>query len=448
MAFLQIIAEQERLPIVCTIHQPSGVLFEMFDHVMLLSPGGRTVYFGETGTHASTVAGYFASYGAVMGPKENPAEFIISTIAAKSPDAMDWPAIWNNSPERQVLHEKIQAVNTTQFTPASAENRQDGGYAMSLPTQIVILTQRHWKAVWRNGQYNFSRLAKSLFFEMLVSFTFFHVSSSTSGLQNHMLGILLCSWVIPTVAADVHAVWYEKWAIFEARERNGVYDYKALLSALILVEVPWFLGIFTLIFLVTFWTFGFASTASIAGVVYGMYLLFAIFGLGFIYLMAAIFPNATVAGYSMSLFWVVLLMFSGAANPYSALNDFYQPWLWWADPLTYFFEATVATVLHDVKVECSSGDVAVFDPPIGSSCKEYLGSYLELNPGYLSNPNATEACTYCPYSVGDEYAKTLHFFFKDRGRDAGVFLAFCVTNFVLLFAVTWFLRVKLRHWKK
>ncbi|RAH84335.1 hypothetical protein BO86DRAFT_240206 [Aspergillus japonicus CBS 114.51] len=449
VAFLQKIALHEGVPIVCTIYQPSGVLFEMFEHIMLLAPGGRTVYFGETGAHASTVASYFARYGAVMGPADNPAEFIISTVAGDKAK-QDWPLIWNESPERQALREKIRAINAAPFTPANADRlggQASGRYAMPLGQQILILTQRHWKAVWRNGQYNFSRLAKSIFFELFVSFTFFHVTRSTSGLQNHMLGILLSIWIVPSVAADVQAVWYEKWAIFEARERNGVYDYKALLAALILVEIPWFLGLFTLIFLMTYWTFGFAGTASIAGVVYGMYLLFALFGLGVIYLMAALFPNATMAGYAMSLFWVLVLMFSGTANPYTGLNDFYRPWLWWADPLTYFFEATVSTVLHDVQVQCASGDLAVFDIPHGT-CREYLGPYLESNPGYLLNPSATQACEFCPYSVGDEYARSLHFFFQDRGRDAGVFLAFCVTNFVLLFGVTWLTRVQMRRWRK
>lgn len=32
--------------ILCTIHQPSAMLFQRFDRLLLLADGGRTVYFG------------------------------------------------------------------------------------------------------------------------------------------------------------------------------------------------------------------------------------------------------------------------------------------------------------------------------------------------------------------------------------------------------------------
>ncbi|PWY61416.1 P-loop containing nucleoside triphosphate hydrolase protein [Aspergillus eucalypticola CBS 122712] len=76
--FLRRIAA-EGIPVVCTIHQPSGVLFDMFDQVLLLAPGGRTVYFGETGEKSSEVVDYFGRHGAIIGSDTNPAEFILST---------------------------------------------------------------------------------------------------------------------------------------------------------------------------------------------------------------------------------------------------------------------------------------------------------------------------------------------------------------------------------
>lgn len=60
--------------ILCTIHQPSALLFESFDRLLLLESGGETVYFGDIGADASVLREYFARHGAVCPANINPAE--------------------------------------------------------------------------------------------------------------------------------------------------------------------------------------------------------------------------------------------------------------------------------------------------------------------------------------------------------------------------------------
>lgn len=68
--------------ILCTIHQPSAVLFEMFDDLILLQSGGRTVYNGELGTDSSKLIQYFEQNGGKKCPDDaNPAE--VRTITTK-----------------------------------------------------------------------------------------------------------------------------------------------------------------------------------------------------------------------------------------------------------------------------------------------------------------------------------------------------------------------------
>jgi ATP-binding cassette, subfamily G (WHITE), member 2, SNQ2 len=69
--------------ILCTIHQPSAVLFEQFDRLLLLQKGGKTVYFGDTGVGSGTLIDYFQRKGgAPCPPDANPAEYILEQIGA------------------------------------------------------------------------------------------------------------------------------------------------------------------------------------------------------------------------------------------------------------------------------------------------------------------------------------------------------------------------------
>lgn len=450
VTFLRKIAAQG-IPIVCTIHQPSSVIFEMFDHALILAPGGRTVYFGETGDPLNN---YFARNDAIMGPSANPAEFVITTVAASSNEneGQDWPQVWQNSSECQNLDKRVSQMMSQNSSSADGQcgspSKGTQQFALTLFGQVRHLTKRHWISIWRNGSYNFSKLFKSIFFQMIVAFTFFKAGHDVNGLQNHALALLIGCWTIPAIAADVQDIWFQKWALFEARERNGIYDFKALLIALIAVETPWQILSFTFVFFCSYWTVGYTNTPTIAGFVYLMYLVMSLFGTGFCFAMAALFPNATMAGYANSLFWVIFMMFNGVVVPKSELNDFYRPWMTWADPMRYYFGATVSSVLHNVKAVCKPEDLAIFDPPPGQTCGEYVQAYVSSNPGYLQNASATSSCKYCPYSVGDDYSSTMTFAYGDRWRDFGVFLAFCISNLVVVFFVTWIARVVIRRWRK
>ncbi|KAJ5609826.1 hypothetical protein N7528_009092 [Penicillium herquei] len=395
--FLQKIAA-EGIPIICTIHQPSGVLFDMFDHVLLLAPGGRTVYFGETGNNSSKVVDYFGRHGAVIGEDVNPAEFILSNSTMKGDQSIDWPAVWDASDERKRLYANIEEINRgTGEDPNVLSEKADpenpsskGRYALPLWAQTLAVTKRHWISVWRDGSYNFSRMAKSLFVEIFIAFSFFKAGSSIQGLQNSIIAVLLLSWIIPSTCADLQDMWFRKWDLFTAREKNGIYDWKALVTALIAVELPWQLGTYSLVFLSTYWTVGFPNIPAIAGFNYFTWLLLAIFGTGYSQLLAAMFPNPLMGGYANSLFWVILMVFSG-------------------------------------------------------TCATYAQRFLESSAGYLVNGNDTQDCAYCEYTTGDDYTATLDYTYGQHWWNWAVFLGFCLTNFALIYVVMYWTKGRLQR---
>lgn len=109
--FLRKLADQGQA-ILCTIHQPSSLLFESFDRLLLLERGGETVYFGEIGEDSDVILEYFSRHGATCPPNVNPAEFMLEAIGAGVTPRIgsrDWKDIWLESPE----HEKVKAEIAT-----------------------------------------------------------------------------------------------------------------------------------------------------------------------------------------------------------------------------------------------------------------------------------------------------------------------------------------------
>jgi energy-coupling factor transporter ATP-binding protein EcfA2 len=78
--FLRKLADQGQA-ILCTIHQPSSLLFESFDRLLLLETGGETVYFGDIGPDSKFIREYLARHGATCPPNVNPAEFMLEVTS-------------------------------------------------------------------------------------------------------------------------------------------------------------------------------------------------------------------------------------------------------------------------------------------------------------------------------------------------------------------------------
>ncbi|KAI9335103.1 P-loop containing nucleoside triphosphate hydrolase protein [Obelidium mucronatum] len=109
------------LTIVAVIHQPRVEIFESFDDVLMIAPGGRTAYFGPV----SGAKPYFESLGFLFGPASNDADTLMDILAGRGQTTADVPKA-NLTANHLVEHWNQRVQSFERGTPnVSAETSID-----------------------------------------------------------------------------------------------------------------------------------------------------------------------------------------------------------------------------------------------------------------------------------------------------------------------------------
>ena len=153
-------------------------------------------------------------------------------------------------------------------------------------------------------------------------------------------------------------------------------------------------------------------------------------------------PSFTVISNVLPFFFVMFSLFNGVVRPYSALPVFWRYWMYYVNPSTYWIGGVLAATMHGIPVECTVEETARFDSPPGQTCMDYAGAFAEAAKGHLLNPQATEDCQYCPFQVSDQYLASLNIQADEKWRDFGIFLAFCISNWMLVYFFIYCVRVR------
>ncbi|TNY20692.1 putative ABC transporter PMR5 [Rhodotorula diobovata] len=433
------------IAVLCTIHQPSGELFELFDDVVLLAPGGKTVYAGPTGERASDVASYFARLGAPMPPDANPAEHILATVAPVGGAKVDWAQHWRSSAEAQHMSSRIAAVKARSTVAASATTMgsdQPSKFAAGFGAQLRELVRRNFRAQWRDGSYHLTKLASCVFFGLLVGFFYYHFDPSVVGIQSMSLALLVLTQVAPPLALDIAANYLAKMNLFLSRERNGIYDWTALVASLLIVELPVLLVAFLLLFFCYFWTVGFDSIASVGGLAFLQWLVFAVFLDTFGVFLGAVSPSPMAVPYVLSALWILFNITSWTLVPHNLMSAPYRWFAGYLSPMRWFLGSLVSNHLGPLAVTCKESEWATFLLPDGESCRSYADAFLTTAAGYVENLDATGSCRYCPMSTGRDYLASLGYAWDHRYRDWGVFVCFAVVTGFSCFAATYLIRIR------
>nr|POF17883.1 brefeldin a resistance protein [Quercus suber] len=419
--------------VLCTIHQPSAVLFEEFDDLVLLKSGGRLVYHGDLGKDSRQLIDYFEHNGSRKIKKnENPAEAMLEIIGAGNPDysGPDWGDTWQNSEEKRARSQEIESmIEERRNATSGGETSDEREYAMPLGTQVFTVVHRNFVDYWRSQDYLVGKFMLHIFTGLFNAFTFWNIGHSQIDMQSRLFSIFLTLTICPPLIQQLQPKFLQLRNVYASRERNSkIYGWFPFTCAAILPELPFSFIAGTLYWAAWYWPPNFPRDSYTSASVWLFVMLFEA--------IAAFSPNELLASLFVPIFFLFVVSFCGVVVPYAALPYFWRSWMYWLSPFKYLLEGMLGLVTHGVYVRCDDSELAQFPAPPGQTCDSYVGPYVAQAGGYVTTLDSG-LCGFCQYANGDEFARSFNVYYEFVWRDYGIFWAFCVFNFAVIFFASW-----------
>lgn len=387
--------------VLCTIHQPAAELIELFDHLVLLVPGGRLAYDGPLGDKCSTALEYFGRSARACGEHENPAEYLVHVVrTAKA----DFPALWQSSSERAAR----ERLHDGQVSGGAGALHGETTHAVPLHAQFATTMRRTWLYYWRDPDYFVSKLLMNMGNALLNGLTYLNAGSNQRGAYNRVFSAFMSLIVGPPLGLQLEPRFVALRDIFTLREQASLtYSWLCFVVPAILIELPYAFVTSLAYWLLWYFPVGYFTEPSRAGYSFLMYELFSIFAHSLSQLCAAVMPNLNATFMANGFFFMFVNIFAGTLSPKPVTP---AGWRWYYDvsPTFYLGEGMTADVLYDLGITCEAAETSVFQPPNGTSCQDYAGDFLRTATGYLLNPDATSDCQYCRYKNGQAYVSLPH----------------------------------------
>ncbi|KAK8127265.1 ABC transporter [Apiospora sp. TS-2023a] len=453
--------------VLCTIHQPSAILFQRFDRLLLLSSGGKTAYFGDLGDESHTLIEYLERNGAPKCPDTaNPAEWMLEVIQSHTDGSqgIDWFATWRESPEYQAVKSELSrmrnrsAVSVSGSTTSIAHARNDDPslrreFVTSFWSQLWEVLLRTAKHYWRSPTYIWSKILMVGLSSLYIGFSF-RAHNSLQGLQNQLYAIFMFFVLFGNLNEQIMPTFVPLRALYEARERpSKMYQWTSFLLSNILVEAFYNSLMAVLAYLCWYYPVGFvqntssASDAAERGAQVFLFLLqYMLFTSTFSHLAIAGVETAETAGVLASLLWLLCISFSGVSVRPADLPAFWE-FMYRVSPCNYLISGIMSASLTGSPVVCDPAEILHMQASTtNTTCGDFLGPFVVSHGGTVLNPDqmglTSELCAYCPVATTDDYLSGFQIAYADAWPNFALLWSYIAANVVLTFVVYRLFRVR------
>ena len=446
--------------VLCTIHQPSAMLFQRFDRLLFLAKGGKTVYFGEIGENSKTMTSYFERNGGHPCPEAaNPAEWMLEVIGAApgSQTDVDWFNAWRTSPEYAAVQSELEAIKSSKIGAASPMDEDQGSYReFAAPFQVQLWENlyRVFQQYWRTPVYIYSKFALCSLVALFIGFVFFDAPNSIMGLQNQMFAIFNILTIFGQIVQQSMPQFVIQRDLYEARERpSKVYSWKVFMLCQIIVELPWNALMAAIMYFCWYYPVGLYRNAiptdavtERGALVFLFLLMFMLFTGTFSTLIIAGFETAEGGAQIANVMFMLCLVFCGVLASPSDMPGFWI-FMYRVSPFTYLVSGMLSSSVADTDVVCADNEFLPITAPENQTCREYLDLYMNgqgSTPGaggYLRDENAESRCEFCPLDNTNQFLAGVNADYGDAWRNFGLLWVYIFFNIAAALVVYWLARM-------
>ncbi|KAJ9584329.1 hypothetical protein L9F63_021329 [Diploptera punctata] len=317
VSLLQILAHQGRT-IVCTIHQPSASLFQMFDHVYVLGQG-RCLYQGAT----HNIIPYLERMELPCPQYHNPADYVIElacgehgqekidkmVVCTQNGNSLTWfKSSFNASDPKRAVEPMVRMEDESR---SKSKEVKHGLQETSQWNQIKVLLRRGYIKAKRDQTMTHLRLLVNFFVAVMLGLLFYgggNEGSRTLDNYNLLFACLIHNMMTPMMITIL--TFPTEMMILQKEHFNRWYSLKSYFISITIVDIPVTVVSCFLFSILVYLISGQPSDINRFNMFFSISLLIVYVAMSFGLMIGAIFDvvNGTFLGPTLS---VPLMMFAG-----------------------------------------------------------------------------------------------------------------------------------------